>query len=274
MSTPREEPTTRWLRLDGRKVRVLERGSGPPVILVHGLGLSAGLWEPHLARLADAGYRAVAPDLPGFGRSEGRLSGITVDAAAAWLLGLADALDIERPAWVGHSVGAQQLVRLAASAPERAAALVLAAPTGRTGWHVIHQPLGLLATAFQERPRLVGNVLRRYLLSPVSTITTWLRSMGHDIALDAPRVACPTLLVVGERDVVVPDHFVVLLEELLPDVECWTIEDASHAVALGPVETFTSTVTRFLARRYSLGVSTDRWKSSGMDRKSHGSSGP
>lgn len=252
-----EEAHELWLRLDGRQVRVLERGAGPPVILVHGLGLSAGLWKPHLALLAAAGYRAIAPDLPGFGRSDGPLSGLTVGAIADWLVRLADALDVDRAAWIGHSVGAQQLVRLAASAPDRAAALVLAAPTGRTGWHAVHQPLGLLVTAFQERPRLVGNVIRRYLRSPATTISTWLRSMGHDIAVDAPRVACPTLLVVGEHDVVVPATFVELLERLLPEAESWVLEDASHAVAIGPIEPFTRTVLAFLARRYSPGAPPD-----------------
>lgn len=257
MSASVEETRTRWLPLDGRQVRVLERGTGPAVVLVHGLGLSAGVWEPHLARLSAAGYHAVAPDLPGFGHSGGPWSGITIGAAADWLIRMADAVQIDRPAWVGHSVGAQQLVRLAATTPARAAALVLAAPTGRAGRHAVRQTVGLLATAFQERPRLVGDVLRRYLLSPVSTVSTWIRSLPHDMAVDAPRVECPTLLVVGERDVVVPGSFVELLERLLPDSERSTIDGASHAVALGPVEPFTRTVLGFLARRYAEGASTD-----------------
>lgn len=248
--------TARWLEVDGRRARVIERGSGPPVVLVHGLGLSAGLWQPHLARLARAGYRAIAPDLPGFGRSAGPVAGLSVGGAAAWLLELANALEVDRPAWIGHSIGAQQVMRLAVAAPRRAAALVLAAPTGRAGWHAIRQPAGLLATAFQEPPGLVTGVLRRYLRSPLTTVTTWIRTMAHNTALDAPRVLCPTLLVVGERDAVVPDRFVGHLMRLLPDAQALEIPGATHAVALDPVGPFTDAVIGFLARRYSRGVST------------------
>lgn len=247
---------TRWLSVDGRKVRLLEQGAGPPVVLVHGLGLSAGVWEPHLARLSDAGYRTLAPDLPGFGRSPGPVAGLSVTATAAWLLRLADAIGLERAAWVGHSVGTQQVMRLAASAPERAAALVLAAPTGRAGWRAVRQPFGLAATAFQERPGLVARVVKRYLLSPTATLGTWLRALGHDTVLDASRIACPTLLVVGERDAVVPGRFVALLERRLRDVATRRIEGSSHAVALDH-DPFCDAVLRFLGRRYEPGVGAD-----------------
>lgn len=243
---------TRWLNVDGRKARLLERGAGPPVVLIHGLGLSAGVWTPHLTRLSNAGYHALAPDLPGFGQSPGPLTGLSIPATADWLLRLADAIDLERAAWVGHSVSTQQVMRLAAAAPERAAALVLAAPTGRARWHALRQPFGLAATTFQEPPRLVAGVAKRYLLSPMATVGTWIRTISHATALDAPRISCPALLVVGERDVVMPERFVTTLERLLPDVETRRIEGASHAVALDH-DPFCDTVLRFLARRYSRG---------------------
>lgn len=248
---------TRWLSIAGRKARLLERGTGPPVVLVHGLGLSAGVWEPHLTRLSEAGFHALAPDLPGFGRSPGPRAGLSVHHAAEWLLRLADTLGLERAAWVGHSVGTQQVMRLAAEAPGRAAALVLAAPTGRAGWHALRQPFGLAATALQEPPGLVTGVLRRYLLSPMATLGTWFRAMNHAAVLDAPRIACPALLVVGERDAVVPERFVALLQRLIRDVETLRIPGASHAVALDPIDPFCDAVLEFLDRCYSRGRITD-----------------
>lgn len=243
-------PRTRWLHVDGRATRLLEQGSGRPVVLVHGLGLSAGVWEPHLERLSRAGYRALAPDLPGFGQSDGPMTGLSVPATARWLLGLADTLGLSSAAWVGHSVGTQQVLQLAATAPDRAAAVVLAAPTGRAGWHLVHHPAGLLATAFQEPPGLVASIVRRYLRSPLTTLSTWIRSMRHVAALDAPRVSCPTLLVLGERDAVVSEPFVARLERLLPDAETCSIRGASHAVAINPVEPFTDALLDFFRRRY------------------------
>lgn len=272
MTRPRS--TTRWLRIDGRKVRLLERGSGRPLVLVHGLGLTATVWEPHFDRLAGAGYRVLAPDLPGFGHSEGPWTGLSVGSAAAWLERLADRLDVRQAAWVGHSMAAQHIVRLAVSSPGRVAALILAAPTGRSGRHLLRQPLGLLATALQERPRLVASVMRRYFLSPTATVGTWLRSQPHDMALEAPRVTAPTLLVAGERDTVVTQPFLDLLLRVFGDAELRRVPDATHAVAIEAVDPFTDAILGFLGRRYRSGESTDRWKSSGITPKSHGSSGP
>lgn len=243
-----DEIRRRRITLAGRPVRVLESGAGPPVVLIHGLGLTATVWEDHLIRLADAGYRGIAPDLPGFGDSPGPLSGLSVDEAAQWLLQLADALDLDRAVWLGHSVGTQLAVRLAVTAPERAAGLVLAAPTGRTGRHAIRPLLGLLATAFQERPPLVAGVVRRYLRSPLTTVATWVRSIRHNTVLDAPLVSCPTLLVIGGADLVVPERFVTLLATLIPGADTTRLEDATHAVALEPGPPFMDAVGSFLNR--------------------------
>ncbi|MFW6331383.1 MAG: alpha/beta fold hydrolase [Gemmatimonadota bacterium] len=220
------------------------------MVFVHGLGLSADLWSPHLRRLATAGYHALAPDLPGFGGSAGPLLGQSVPATARWLARLAEAEGLGHAAWVGHSLGAQILVRLAVDAPGCTHALVLAAPTGRTGWHGMRQLTGLLTTALREPPRLVGSVVRRYALRPLTAFGAWLRSSRHDTALDAPLVTCPTLLVTGERDPVVPARFVDRLLHLLPDARLEEIEGAAHAVALDPVGPFTDAVLRFLSRRY------------------------
>lgn len=238
----------RQIEVAGRPVRVLELGHGPPIVFIHGLGLTATVWEDHLVHLARAGYRGIAPDLPGFGISPGPLLGLSVDDAAQWLVQLADALDIDRAVWLGHSVGTQQAARLAVTAPERVAGLVLAAPTGRTGRHAIRPPLGLLATAFQERPTLLAGVLRRYFQSPLTTVATWARSVRHNTTLDAPLISCPTLLVIGGADLLVPEHFVGLLETLIPDAVTARIEDATHAVALEPIPPFMDAVLSFLDR--------------------------
>lgn len=238
------------LTLDGRAVRVLVQGSGPPVVLIHGLGLSAGLWKPHLGRLAGAGYRAVAVDLPGFGQSDGPRRGLSVPEAADWLNRLADDLDIREAAWIGHSLGAQQITRLASDSPDRVSVLVLAAPIGQSGIHALRQFGGLGLSAFRERPGLVAAVLRRYSRAPLTTVTSWLRGMRHDLSLEAAGLRFPTLIVLGEHDPVVPRDFGEELLRLIPDSRLVTIEGAGHAVALDPVDPFCDAVIAFLSRRY------------------------
>jgi 3-oxoadipate enol-lactonase len=99
-----------------------ELGSGPALVLLHAGVADRSMWADHLRPLADAGYRAVAPELPGFGEvplPEGKY------APWADVLRTMDELAIERAALVGNSFGADVALRVALVAPDRVSALVL-----------------------------------------------------------------------------------------------------------------------------------------------------
>ncbi len=104
-------------------VRVLEAGDGPPLLLVHGSGMSASTWAPLLPYLA--GYRLIAFDLPGFGLSDAfDYAGRSLrEHAVAQLTSLLDALDLERVPVIGTSLGGMWALCLADEAPERITAL-------------------------------------------------------------------------------------------------------------------------------------------------------
>jgi pimeloyl-ACP methyl ester carboxylesterase len=104
-------------------VRVLEAGDGPPLLLVHGSGMSASTWAPLLPHLA--GHRLIALDLPGFGLSDAfDYAGRSLRAhAVAQLTSLLDALDLERVPVIGTSLGGMWALCLAVDAPERITAL-------------------------------------------------------------------------------------------------------------------------------------------------------
>jgi pimeloyl-ACP methyl ester carboxylesterase len=102
------------------------RRAGAPVVLLHGFPDTTEMWRPQIAALVGAGYRAIAPDLRGRGRSEKpprvedyALSLITQDVAA-----LLDALGVERAHVVGHDWGAAVAWRFAATLPQRVDHLV------------------------------------------------------------------------------------------------------------------------------------------------------
>ena len=105
-------------------VRVLEAGAGEPVVVVHGSGMSASTWAPLLAHLGTRRTLAVA--LPGFGLSDPHdYSGRPLRRhAVAQLSSLLDALELERAAFVGTSLGAMWSLCLALEAPERVSAVV------------------------------------------------------------------------------------------------------------------------------------------------------
>jgi pimeloyl-ACP methyl ester carboxylesterase len=110
----------RSLRVDGLRVRCLEQGKGPAVLLLHGasLGSSADVWARNLAPLAAHGLRVVAPDLPGFGHTDN-----PADHSLAYrqrfVTMLLDALEFERAALVGHSQAGRIALELAFNAPGR-----------------------------------------------------------------------------------------------------------------------------------------------------------
>jgi pimeloyl-ACP methyl ester carboxylesterase len=99
-----------------------EAGSGPGVVLLHAGIADRTMWAEHLEPLADAGYRVVAVDLPGFGEAP-----ITPGEQAPWadVLRAMDELTLERAALVGNSFGGAVALRAAVVAPDRVSSLAL-----------------------------------------------------------------------------------------------------------------------------------------------------
>jgi pimeloyl-ACP methyl ester carboxylesterase len=123
-------PVLRDVSIRGVRVRFLEAGYGPPVILVHGFLASHTTWDSVFAPLA-TNFRVIAPDLPGFGDSEkpppGRY-GYTAAAFAESLVDLVAALEVNRAAFVGQRMGATVALTLAEKYPDIVERLVLVTP--------------------------------------------------------------------------------------------------------------------------------------------------
>jgi pimeloyl-ACP methyl ester carboxylesterase len=117
--------TSRRVRLadPALAVRVLEAGDGPPLVLVHGSGMSASTWAPPMPYLET--YRLIAFDLPGFGLSDAYdYSGRSLRShAVAQLTSLLDALGLEQVPIVGTSLGGMWALCLALDAPDRVVAV-------------------------------------------------------------------------------------------------------------------------------------------------------
>ena len=116
----------RFVTVDGRKVRYLEQGGGVPAILVHGssLGSSADVFRRNLLALGAAGVRAIAFDLPGFGKSDpADKSGAAF--TKAFILKFMDALGLRRAALIGHSSAGNAVLACALENPDRISHLVI-----------------------------------------------------------------------------------------------------------------------------------------------------
>ena len=115
------------IQIGGLTVAVTDVGSGPPVVLLHGLGCGRRMWF-HQIRMLRRRFRVIAYDLRGHGQSDAPAAATDYSAAhlARDFIGVLDALKIERTAVVGFSLGGGPALALAAGKPERVSRLVLA----------------------------------------------------------------------------------------------------------------------------------------------------
>jgi pimeloyl-ACP methyl ester carboxylesterase len=115
------------MEINGLSFHVVDEGNGAPVLLLHGFPDSSRLWRHQIPTLLDAGYRAIAPDLRGFGDSDKpqEASAYTLPILVSDVVGVLDGLGIERAHVVGHDWGAVLAWGLAALLPKRVDRLVV-----------------------------------------------------------------------------------------------------------------------------------------------------
>jgi pimeloyl-ACP methyl ester carboxylesterase len=119
-------PAESFLRLGDQLVHVEQAGRGEPVVLIHGFGASTYAWRKVMPGLA-ASFHVIALDLNGFGYTERprTFEPYTREGQAALILGVLDALGIEKAHFIGHSYGGGLTLYLAARHPERLRSMVL-----------------------------------------------------------------------------------------------------------------------------------------------------
>jgi pimeloyl-ACP methyl ester carboxylesterase len=130
-------PELSWHRttIDGRVAFYGETGEGPPLVFLHGWGVTSRTYARALPLIASAGARVIAPALPGFGHSEELPRRLSWETLANWLDHLLDTIDVDEPAFlVGHSFGGGVATMTAYHHPHRARSLVLVNSVGGSTW--------------------------------------------------------------------------------------------------------------------------------------------
>jgi pimeloyl-ACP methyl ester carboxylesterase len=271
----------RWITIDGRRVNVIELGSGPPLVFVHGL---SGSWQNWLEQLPvfARDHRVVALDLPGFGASEMPAQEISISGYARMLDALYDELGIDFAAVVGNSMGGFIGAELAIQYPARVERLVLVSAAGLTIEHQRDERalavlrtvdkrlaaytgwLGSRSDELTRRPRarrlIFSLVAYRPDRLPGPLVAEQIRGSGKpgfvpalDALTDYPirdrlgEIACPTLIVWGAQDMLVPVSDADKFERLIPNARKVVWAKTGHVAMMERPAAFNRLLAAFLA---------------------------
>lgn len=239
---------------------VLDSGSGPALLLLHGWGASKELMTPIAERLH--GYRNIVPDLPGFGATPPPPRAWGVGEYAAWVIALLDRLGVERAHIVGHSNGGRVAIALAAAHPDRVGRLVLTDSAGIRPRHGLLQRWRVgtfkLLRAASNRPWLPGALrelaARRaaqrgsedYRGASGTVRASMVRLVNADLRPELSRLTVSTLLIWGGRDQETPLGDGRLMEELIPDSGLVVFESSGHFAYAEEPDRFCRIVDVFL----------------------------
>lgn len=289
------------------RISSLTMGSGPDVLLLHGLGgTRASLFET--AAALSRRYRVHAPDLPGFGSSSKPARG---SYNARWfaeiMLQMMDAQDIPSAHVVGNSMGGRIALEMAMIAPERVRALGLLCPAVawiKRGFHplvrLLRPEFGLLPHGFTRgavASQFWGMFYDRDLIDPevgelmVDEFRRIYHSAGaryaflssaRNIYLEAPygrdgfyprlaELSRPALFVWGTHDRLIPPAFGRHVRQWLPSAEQITLAECGHVPQVEQPEKTNQLLMSFFARAERAGTAGARLESTAARERSSGS---
>jgi pimeloyl-ACP methyl ester carboxylesterase len=277
----------RWIEIDGTPVNTVVLGPEPeqdtqPLVFVHGLSGSWPNWLEQLPAFA-AEHRVITLDLPGFGHSPMPREAISISGYARLLDRLLDRLEVDAAVVVGNSMGGFISAELAISFPQRVERLVLISAAGistynhRGSTHVLpvlrHAERILMASGawaasrsenVVRRPRLrdaaLGVVIRHPEKLPAALAAEQVRGAGkpgflqgletildYEIRERLPEIACPTLIVWGDRDRLISVRDADVFAELIPNSRKVVFGDTGHMSMLERPEAFNALLEEFLS---------------------------
>ncbi len=251
-----------------RRMTWRERGTGPPLVFLHGVGGDAACWQPQLAAFADR-FRAIAWNMPGYGGSD-PLEPMTFAGLAEALGAFLDQLGIGRAHLVGHSMGGMVAQEFVLTHSERVRSLALVATSAAFGradaaWQkaFLEQRLGPLEAgrsiaelAVDVVTGLVGDnadagaveqAIRSMAQVPEATYRDAIRCLvTFDRREALAAIPAPTLLIAGEQDRVAPPQLMEKMAARIPDARLVVLPHAGHLANLEQPARFNHVLAGFL----------------------------
>ena len=264
-----------WLRLRGvrsahvqagpHRLHYLEAGSGPPLLLVHGLGSSAMQDWGRLVAPLGRQFHVYAPDLPGFGRSERPPDAdYSIPMQVAAVRSFMDTLEIDRARVAGISMGGWIVSRLASESPERVERLVVVDGAGMEsdGSDIPADALlprdeegvrRLIATVRHDPPATPSFVVRDILARRLQEEWIIRRALvamrdGDDwLNGTLARADMPILIIWGKQDVLIPLEYGTALQAEFPRAQLEVLDGCGHVPIADCPEAFDRVFLRFMS---------------------------
>ncbi len=279
-----------WIEIEGRKVNYVDMGSGagPPVVFIHGL---SGQWQNWLENIPRAAQerRVIAMDLPGFGYSEDPVEQITIPGYARCVEELCERLDLGSVAVVGNSMGGFIAAEMAIRFPGRVERLMLCSPAGVSSAQVRERPVmtmariaGISASTQVAPTKLISKRpgLRHLILALVARHPSRLKSdltwhglvsgagkpafvpalgacLNYDFRERLGEIGCPTLLIWGRNDAIIPVEDAELFERLVPGLRTVILKDTGHVAMVERPEVFNGLLMDFVAEKAGESTTPD-----------------
>ena len=183
---------------DGTQIYYKDWGKGPPVVFSHGWPLTADAWEDQMVFLGARGYRCIAHDRRGHGRSSQPWSGNDMDTYADDLAALAEALDLRNAIHVGHSTGGGEVARyIGRHGTARVAKAVLIGAVTPLMFKTAANPGGLAMETFDG--------IRARMQAGFTGVIDCIKAFSEtDFTEDLTKLEVPTLILHGDDDQIVP----------------------------------------------------------------------
>jgi 3-oxoadipate enol-lactonase len=206
------------LAINGTTIAYDDYGQGEPIVFIHGVFVSRHAWYPQINYFAQ-NYRVITCDLRGHGESGVTRNPYSVDLFAQDVIALLDSLGVERAACCGHSFGGMVAQELALSYPQRISRLILAESSYgvcSTPWDAALTQLatmGMSLMGMENQVKLFANYFglftpnstssiqregERHLKDPANFQNILKASLSYDSRWRLYRIACPTLILLGQ----------------------------------------------------------------------------
>ncbi|AMN41118.1 alpha/beta fold hydrolase [Rhodoplanes sp. Z2-YC6860] len=248
-------------------INMVEMGSGPAVLLIHGLGWDHSLWNPTIAYFAPR-YRMIAADTRGHGATDKPDGPYDMEMFARDYAALIDALGLKRLCVIGLSQGGMVAQKLALVRPDLVSALVLVSTSCKSDPSLRDNMEARIAAMDTAGPEAAAKIAAESIFSPawraantaaLARFFEWRAAMpmaplnsatralyDFNLSGDLPNIAVPTLVIAGQEDVLTRPKGMEEVAALIPGATYRMIPETGHMIPVEQPEALTALLAEFL----------------------------